>query len=146
MAARWVAGAILLVTLSITGVFLWAIVRPPPPPAEAAAGTPVAGEKRIAGPAGPWTLAVQAVPRADRTIVVTVSARDTEGRPLASPTPPTAVLRMLDMAMEDERVALAQDGPGSWSGAARVSMAGRWSLRVELKGESLSLSFQAVSL
>lgn len=146
MAARWVAGAILLVTLSITGVFLWAIVRPPPPPAEAAAGTPAAGEKRIAGPAGAWTLAAQAVPRADRTIVVTVSARDAEGRPLASPTPPTAVLRMLDMAMEDERVALVQDGPGSWRGTARVSMAGRWSLRVELNGESLGLSFQAVSL
>jgi len=146
MAARWVAGAILLVTLCITGVFLWAIVRPPPPPAEAAAGTPVAGEKRIAGPAGPWTLAVQAAPRADRTIVVTVSAQDIERRPLASPTPPTAVLRMVDMAMEDERVALVQDGPGSWRGTARVSMAGRWSLRVELKGESLSLSFQAVSL
>jgi hypothetical protein len=146
MAARWVAGAILLVTLSIVGIFLWAIVRPPPPPAEAAAGTPTAGEKRIAGPAGIWTLAAQAVPRADRTIVVTVSARDFEGRPLASPVPPTAILRMLDMAMEDERVALVQDGPGSWSGAARVSMAGRWSLWVELNGESLSLSFQAVSL
>lgn len=146
MAARWVAGAILLVTLSIIGVFLWAMIRPPPPPAEAAAGTPVSGEKRVAGPAGPWTLAVQAVPRADRTIVVTVSAKDIEGRPLASPTPPTAVLRMLDMAMEDERVALVQEGPGSWRGAARVSMAGRWSLRVELDGESLSLSFQAVSL
>jgi hypothetical protein len=146
MAARWVAGTILLAMLSIVGIFLWAIIRPPPPPAEAAAGTPVSGEKRIEGPAGIWTLAAQAVPRADRTIVVTVSAKDIEGRPLASPTPPTAVLRMFDMAMEDERVALVQDGPGSWRGAARVSMAGRWSLRVELNGESLGLSFQALSL
>lgn len=146
MTARWVAGAILLVMSTIVGVFLWAIVRPPPPPAEGAAGTPVAAEKRVAGAAAPWTLAAQAVPRADRTIAVTVSAKDIEGRPLASPTPPTAILRMIDMAMEDERIALVQEGPGTWRGAARVSMAGRWSLRVEFNGESLVLSFQAVSL
>lgn len=146
MAARWVAAAILLVMFAIVGIFLWAIIRPPPPPVEGAAGTPVAVEKRIGGPAGPWTLAAQAVPRADRSIAVTVSAKDNAGRPLASTTTPTAVLRMLDMTMEDERVVLAQQGPGSWRGTARVSMAGRWSLRVEFNGESLSLSFQAVSL
>lgn len=146
MAARWVAAAMLVVMFAIIGIFVWPIIRPPPPPAEGAAGTPVAGEKRIAGPAGSWTLAAQAVPRADRTIAVTVSAKDIDGRPLASPTPPIAVLRMLDMPMEDERVALLQEEPGSWRGVARVSMAGRWSLRVELNGESLSLSFQAVSL
>lgn len=146
MAARWVAAAMLLVMFAIIGIFFWAIIRPPPPPADGAAGTPVAAEKRIAGPAGPWMLAAQAVPRADRTIAVTVSAKDIEGRPLASPTAPTAVLRMLDMAMEDQRVALSQEAPGSWRGTGRVSMAGRWSLRVEFNGESLSLSFQAVSL
>jgi hypothetical protein len=146
MAARWVAGVILLMMFAIIGIFLWAIIRPPPPPAEGAAGTPVAAEKRIGGSAGAWTLAAQAVPRADRTIAVTVSAKDNEGRPLASLTPPTAVLRMLDMTMEDERVALVQEGPGSWRGTARVSMGGRWSLRVEFNGESLSLSLQAVSL
>lgn len=146
MAARWIAGAMLLVMFAIIGIFLWAIIRPPPPPAESAAGTPVAGEKRVAGPAVPWTLAAQVVPRADRTIAVTVSAKDLEGRPLESATAPTAVLRMLDMSMEDERVALAQEGPGSWRGVGRLSMAGRWSLRVELNGETLSLSFQAVSL
>jgi hypothetical protein len=133
----------LLAMFAIIGIFLWAIIRPPPPPAEGAAGTAVAAEKRAAGA---WTLSAQAVPRADRTIAVTVSARDLDGRPLASASPPTAVLRMLDMAMEDERVALVQEGPGSWRGVARVSMAGRWSLRVELNGETLSLSFQAVSL
>jgi hypothetical protein len=146
MAARWIAGAILLVTFTFIGIFLWAIIRPPPPPAEAAAGAPVSGERHIAGPAGSWTLAAEAIPRADRTIVVTVSARYIDGRPLASPSAPTAVLRMLDMAMEEERVALVQEGPGSWRGAAKVSMAGRWGLRVELNGESLTLSFQAVSL
>ena len=146
MAARWVAAAILLVMLAIIGIFLWAIVRSPPPPAEGAAGTPVAGEKRIAGPAGSWTLAAQAVPRADRTIAVTVSAKDIEGGPLISSTAPTAVLRMLDMAMEGEPVVLVQEGPGFWRGIARVSMAGRWRLQVEFNGESLSLSFQAVSL
>jgi len=144
--ARWVAGTILLVMVVIIGIFLWAVIRPPAPPAEAAAGAPVAAQKRIAGPAGVWVLAAQAVPRADRSVAVSVSARDFEGRPLASSAAPRAVLRMLDMAMEDERVVLTQDGPGSWRGIARVSMAGRWSLRVALDGESLSLAFQAVSL
>lgn len=146
MAARWVAAAMALVMFAIIGIFLWAIIRPPPPPAEGAAGTPVALEKRVAGPAGPWTLVAEVVPRADRTIAVTVSARDPGGRPLESSTPPTAILRMLDMSMDDERVALVQEGPGSWRGVGRVSMAGRWSLRVELNGETLSLPFQAVSL
>jgi hypothetical protein len=53
---------------------------------------------------------------------------------------------MLDMAMQDERVTLVQEGPGAWRGVGRVSMAGRWSLWVEFNGESLTLSFQAVSL
>lgn len=146
MAARWVAAAMLAVMFAIIGIFVWAIIRPPPPPAEGAAGTPVAGEKRVAGPAGPWTLAAQVVPRADRTISVTVSARDPEGRALERAAAPSAVLRMLDMGMADEPVALVREGPGTWRGVGRVSMAGRWSLRVELNGETLSLAFQAVSL
>lgn len=145
-AARWVAPTILLVMFVIIGIFLWAVIRPPAPPAEAQAGTPVAAETRITGPAGVWVLAAQAVPRADRSLAVTVSARDLAGRPLDSRAAPRAVLRMLDMAMEDERVVLVQERPGSWRGTGRVSMAGRWSLRVELDGESLNLAFRAMSL
>jgi len=146
MTARWVAMAILLVMLGIVGIFLWAVLRPPAPPSEAAPGRPVTAEKQVAGPGGMWTLGAHVVPHADRSVAVTVLARDPEGRPLASTAPPTAVLRMLDMAMEDEGVILVQEAPGAWRGSARLSMAGRWSLLVEFNGASLSLSFQAVSL
>jgi hypothetical protein len=53
------------------------------------------------------------------------------------------VLRMMDMAMEPERVVLVEDGPGVWRGSTRLSMAGRWNLQVELNGETLSVLFEA---
>ncbi|MGH8725626.1 MAG: hypothetical protein ACREU1_12275, partial [Burkholderiales bacterium] len=143
MAGRWVAAAMLVVAFVIVGIFLWAVIRPPAPPSEAPAGTLIVGEKRIAGPGGPWTLAAQGVPRADRTVAVSVWARDLEGRLLPSTGSPTARLRMLDMAM-DERVDLVQETPGAWRGLGRVSMAGSWSLVVEFNGESLSLPFRAI--
>lgn len=146
MTARWIAAAILLVSFSIIGIFLWAVIRPPAPPSEGTAGVPVEIEKRIVGPAGPWTLAARAVPRSDRSVAVTVLARDSEGRPLASSASPTATLRMLDMAMDAERVILVPETPGSWRGSTRVSMAGRWSIQVDFNGGSLSLAFRAVSL
>lgn len=51
---------------------------------------------------------------------------------------------MLDMAMEAERVVLAQEGSGFWRGSGRVPMAGRWNLRVELNGETLNVPFEVV--
>lgn len=147
MAARWVALVILVTMLAIVGVFLWAVIRPPAPPpsgTDSAAGPSVGGEKRIVGPAGPWTLYAWAVPGADRAVTVTVSARDLEERPIPALASPTAVLRMLDMAMAAERVVLVQERPGFWRGATRVSMAGRWNLHVEFNGEGLSLPFEAV--
>jgi hypothetical protein len=83
-----------------------------------------------------------AVPGADRTVTVTVSARDLAERPIASSAPPTSVLRMLDMAMEAERIVLVQEGPGFWRGSTRLSMAGRWSLRVDFNGETLNVPFE----
>ena len=148
MAGRWVALAILLAMLALVGIFLWAVIRPPAPVSsgsEGTAGPLVAAEKQFAGPGGSWTLAAQAIPAAGRQVSVTVSAKDAQGRPLTSPATPMAVLRMLDMAMEPERVVLVQDGAGSWGGSTRLSMAGRWTLQVELNGESVSLPFEARS-
>jgi hypothetical protein len=131
--------------LAIVGVFVWAVIRPPTPPSsapESPAGPPVASEKRIAGSAGPWMLYAWAVPGADRAVTVTLAASDLEERPIPSLGSPTAILRMLDMAMDAERVVLVQEGPGFWRGSTQVSMAGRWSLKVELNGESLILAFE----
>lgn len=145
-AARWGALAILVTTLAIVGIFLFAVIRPPAPPEEGVAGTPVAAEKRIDSPQGVWILAAHAVPRPDRTVGVTVTARDIGGAAVDARSPPRAILRMLDMEMEDERVVLSEDGPGAWRGSARLSMAGRWSLEVRFNGESVRVAFQAVSL
>jgi hypothetical protein len=147
MAGRWMAVAILLAMLAIVGIFLWPLFQPPEPvPAETwqTPGPPASGEKRIAGPAGPWTLYAWAVPGADLAVTVTVAARDLEERPVASPAPPTAALRMLDMAMATERIVLVQEGPGFWRGSGRLSMAGRWDLQVEMQGETVNVPFEAV--
>lgn len=148
MAARWVAITMLLAMLGGIGMFLWPLFQPPEPVASATSQTPwppASGEKRIAGPAGPWTLYAWAVPGIDLAVTVTVAARDLEERPVASPAPPTAVLRMLDMAMATERIVLVQEGPGFWRGAGRLSMAGRWDLKVEMQGETVNVPFEAGS-
>jgi hypothetical protein len=147
MAGRWMAVAILLAMLAIVGIFLWPLFQPPEPvPAETwqTPGPPASGEKRVTGRAGPWTLYAWAVPGAEGAVSVTVAARDLQERPVASPVPPTAILRMLDMAMDTERIALAQEGSGFWRGAGRVSMAGRWNLRIELNGETVDVPFEVV--
>jgi len=148
MAGRWMAVAILLATLAIVGIFLRPLFQPPKPvPSDTwqTPGSPASGEKRIAGPAGPWTLYAWAVPGTDLAVTVTVAARDLEERPVASPAPPTAVLRMLDMTMATERIVLVQAGPGFWRGSGRLSMAGRWDLKVEMQGETVNVPFEAAS-
>ena len=142
MAGRWAAASILVAMLLVIGVFLWPVFRPPPA-ADGAAGPPVAGEMRFARAGGSWRLAARAVPAAGRAVTVAVSVTDLQGKPLAPPAPPTAVLRMLDMAMAPERMALVPDGAGAWRGSAGLSMAGRWILEVELNGERLNLVFEA---
>ena len=147
VAARWVAIAILMAMLAVVGMFMWPVFQPPEPIASGTwqtPGPPVSGEKRVTGRAGPWTLYAWAVPGAEGAVTVTVAARDLEERPVASPVPPTAVLRMLDMAMDAERIVLAQERSGFWRGFGRVPMAGRWSLRVELNGETLNVPFEIV--
>lgn len=147
MAARSVAIAILLAMLAVVGIFLWPLSQPPEPIASGTwqtPGSPASGEKRVTGPAGPWTLYAWAVPGAEGVVSVTVAARDLEERPVAFLAPPTAVLLMLDMAMDMERIVLAQEGSGFWRGSGRVSMAGRWNLRVELNGETVNVPFEIV--
>jgi hypothetical protein len=46
--------------------------------------------------------------------------------------------------MGAERIVLAQERSGFWRGFGRVPMAGRWSLRVELNGETLNVPFEIV--
>ena len=145
MGARSSAFALLAVMFAVVGVFLWAVIRPPAPVSsetQSAGAPPVKGEKRIAGAAGPWMLYAWAVPGADRAVTVTVSARDLAERPVVPSASPTAVLRMLDMAMAAERVVLVREGSGFWRGSARLSMAGRWNLQVEFNGETLNVPIE----
>jgi len=139
MAGRWAAAAILVALFAIVALFLWVAFRPAVP----AERLPVAGEIRFARGGVDWRLAARAVPAAGGDVAVSVSATNMQGRPIALQAAPTAVLRMLDMAMPPERVALARDKGGSWHGSAPLSMAGRWLLEVELNGERLNLTFQA---
>ena len=142
MAGRWAAASILAAVFAVIGVFLWPVFRPPPA-ADGTAGPPVAGEMRFARPGGSWRLAARAEPAAGRAVAVSVSATDLQGKPLAVPARPTAVLRMLDMAMAPERMTLVPAGTGAWRGDATLSMAGRWVLEVELNGERVNLVFEA---
>ena len=139
-AAR-LALATALVMSIITGVG-WMLIRPPlPGPAAADATT---GQKPIFGPGASWMLLVGAVPGDERAVTVSVSAKNAEGRPIVSPSPPAARARMVAMpAALPERVDLVEDGPGSWRGAARLSAAGRWALEVDLNGETVSLPFES---
>ena len=141
MAGRWAAAAILVALFAIVALFLWVAFRPAVP----AERLPVAGEIRFARGGVDWRLAARAAPAARGDVAVSVSATDMQGRPIALQAAPTAVLRMLDMAMDTERIALAQEGSGFWRGAGRVSMAGRWILRVELNGESVDVPFEIVA-
>lgn len=123
----------IVVMLFITGAATWWVVRQPG----------VSGGKQIFGPNVSWMLLVGAIPGDERAVTVSLSARDGEGRPITSPAPPIAVLRMVDEASLPERVDLVEAGPGSWRGAARLSTPGRWKLDLELDGETVSLPFES---
>jgi hypothetical protein len=136
-----VALATALVMSIITGVG-WMLIRPPLPGLAAADAT--TGQKPIFGPKASWMLLVGAVPGDERAVTVSISARDVQGQPILSPSPPRARARLVDIpAALEERVDLVADGPGSWRGAARLSAAGRWALDVELNGETVSLPFES---
>ncbi len=144
MAVRWIALAIGLASLVIVGIFLSAVVWPPARIADTDGGAaaPVSAAKRIDGSGGSWTLSAEVIPSTTGAVAVAVSVADVAGRPIAPPAQPTAVLRMTGMAMGTESVPLVQDGPGSWRGSGRLTMGGRWSLRVNVGGETLDLPFE----
>lgn len=126
--------AIALALLAAVGGGAWVLTRSPP----------AADEKRASAPPGTsWMLLVGAVPGDERAVTVTLSARDAEGRPIASALPPTASARMAGVpAALPQHVELVADGAGSWRGAARLSGPGRWTLEVHLRGETVSLPFE----
>ena len=148
MAARWIALAIGLVMLSIVGVFVAAVLRPPPMAPSAATGRiekSESGATRVTGRAGAWTVVVDLAQSGSGAVAIVVSIADAEGRPATPTVRPTATLSMVDMAMGREPVTLAQEEAGRWRGSGQLSMAGRWSLNVEVEGERISLPFEAVS-
>lgn len=147
MAARWTALAIGMVILSIISIFVGAVLRPPP------ASPPNTGEliersgsegKRMIARAGSWTAAVDLTQSPGGAVAVVLSITDAEGRPATFTVPPTALMNMVNMAMPGEPVTLVQEEPGVWRGSGEPSMAGRWSLRIEIDGERISLPFEAL--
>jgi len=142
MVARWIAAAMLLVTLAIAGIFVWAVFRPPP---DSAAGAPVSAIKRFDSGGKSRIARAEVVPGPSGAVAITVSITDAERRPVTTSARPTAVLSMISMAMGIEPVNLVPDGPGVWRGSGSLSMAGRWSLRVDVEGESLLVPFESSS-
>jgi hypothetical protein len=147
MVARWIAAAMLLVTLAITGIFVWAVFRPPPDSAAGSpgAGAPVSAIKRFDSGGKPRIARAEVVPGPSGAVAITVSITDAERRPVTTSARPTAVLSMISMAMGTEPVNLVPDGPGVWRGSGTLSMAGRWSLRVNVEGGSLHVPFETAS-
>jgi hypothetical protein len=142
MAARWIALAVGLATLVIVGIFLSAVIWPPANVTEADTA-PVSAAKLITGSAGPWTLSAKVVPSNSGAVAVAVAVTDADGRPIAPPAPPTALLRMTGMAMGTASVPLAQDGQGSWRGSGNLTMGGSWILRVTLGDDIIDVPFEA---
>lgn len=147
MAGRWIALVIGLVTLSIVGVFVFAVLRPPAlvhSGTSARIGGSESGQMRLTGRAGAWAVVVDLAQNGDDVAIV-VSIADAEGRPVSPAVRPTAALSMATMAMGREAVALVQEEPGRWRGSGRVSMAGRWNMTIEVEGQRILLPFEAGS-
>jgi hypothetical protein len=144
MAARWIALALGLVTLVIVGFFVGAVLWPPAAPRV----TPVVGADasaarvtRAVGQAGRWTVTAEVAPAGANVVAIAVSIADAEGRAAGPSVRPTAVLRMIDMAMGTEVVDLVPDTPGRWRGSGRLSMGGRWQLELDVEGGRIMLPF-----
>jgi hypothetical protein len=142
VAARWIALALGLVTLGIVGFFLGAVLWPPEAPRSAPAAGADGSATRIAravGQAGRWTVTAEVAPAGENAVAIGVSIADAEGRPADPSARPTAVLRMVDMAMGTEVVNLVPDAPGRWRGSGRASMTGRWQLELDVEGGRIVL-------
>lgn len=144
--ARWIALALLLVTLMITGIFGWAVLNPPPPElgtSSTGLGAPISASRRFDAGGKSRILRAEIAPRSTDRVAVIVSITDTEQRPVTTSSKPMATLSMVSMAMPSDPIDLVPVGPGVWHGSGTLSMAGRWSLRVDIEGESLQLPFES---
>lgn len=144
MIARWVAVAILLVTVALVGIFAAAVLRPPTATStgNGRIADAASGAIRLAGRAGAWTVTAELTQGPASSVAIIVSVADTDGRGAAASARPMAVLQMIDMAMGPQPVLLAQDAPGRWRGSGRLAMGGRWSLQIDLDGARVSLPFE----
>lgn len=144
MGSRWIALALGLATLVIVGIFLGAVLWPPAAPRLAPAVGADGSAARVAravGQAGRWTVTAEVAPAGANAVAIAVSIADAEGRAAGPAVRPTAVLRMVDMAMGTEVVDLVPDTPGRWRGSGRLSMTGRWQLELDVEGGRIMLPF-----
>ena len=141
MGNRWIALALGLITLVIVGIFAGAVLWPPAAPRLTPAIGADGSVARAVGPAGRWTVTAEVVPARANAVSIAVSIADAEGRAAGPAVRPTAVLRMVDMAMGTEVVDFVPDTPGRWRGSGRLSMKGRWQLELEVEGGRIMLPF-----
>lgn len=144
MGSRWVALVMGLVTVVIVGIFVGAVIWPPASPPAVPSGGVDASAARVAlavGQAGRWTVTAEVALASANAVAITVSIADAEGRAAGPSTRPTAVLRMVDMAMGTEEVEFVPDTPGRWRGSGRLSMTGRWQLDLDLEGGRIMVPF-----
>lgn len=138
MTARIVAAVLGVVVLTIVGAFVTAVFvgRDRSPIPSGGDSALVTFEREAAQGRVEGTLTVQ--PSGMVTLHLRVT--DTQARPVAIP--PPAVLRMVDMAMGAEPLVLTSAGDGVFSGSARLGMAGRWELAIDLGAETMRVPFQ----
>lgn len=140
MAARWIALAAGLITLTIAGFFVAVALWPRADPMRVADQSTAAepGAQRMTS--RPWIVSAElAWPQIGTEVTLTM--RDDGGRAVAPPL--KAELRMLDMPMAPVPLFLEPLSPGRWRGTGSLSMSGRWSLVVTVEGEELAFPFTA---
>jgi hypothetical protein len=146
--ARWIALAVMLVTIAVIGIFVGAVLRPPATVTSNNNGrveTSASGAKRLTGRAGNWTVTAEITEGSADAVAIVVLVTDGEGRAVIPSDRPTAVLRMVEMEMGAQPVSLSEEAPGLWRGSGHLSMGGRWSLQINIGRNSVSLPFDTKS-
>lgn len=148
MIARWVALAMMLMTVVVVGIFVGAVLWPPATVTSTTGGRAedsALGPKRLTGRAGAWTVTAEITQGPGGAVAIIASIADSEKGRAAPSTRPTAVLRMVGMEMGGQPLLLVQDTLGRWRGSGRLAMGGRWSLQIDIDGTRISLPFEAAS-
>lgn len=144
MLVRWVASVTVLMVIAIVGIFFVAVLRQPTSNEQSGRVDRQASRiQHVTSRTGPWTVSAEISPSVAGNVTIVVSAAAGDGRPPTAP--PKAALRMLDMAMGVQPLALEYVMPGRWRGSSIIPMEGRWSLDVEIDGGRASLPFEAMS-